>query len=132
MPLKTLQFDSLLVLSTGEVVVRRVRPAALALRRDGVLHRITYVSVEPAAPFALGPGETYVRMAPGHVPTDDLIARGLLGPNVVAYVASPTRWHMHYAEQLLPFAGRVAVEKPLTHDAAEVAGLALRVRRPFA
>src|SRR5207237_1432451 len=99
--------------------------------RAGLIGRIAYLGVDPSPPFALEGGEVYLQILPDNqLPLTELRLRGLLGPHTLAYVATPTALHLHYAELLLPLAGRVTVEKPLTDDPAAAAALEGRARRP--
>jgi hypothetical protein len=114
------RFRTLVVVGCGEVVRDRLRRAVQHLRRTSRL-RVVYLDLFEQPPFALADDEHYLRALPGsRLPVEALRRLGALGPQTLAVVCTPTAWHLHYAEQLLPLVGRVAVEKPLTrhHDAA--------------
>jgi hypothetical protein len=121
---RSLRFRTLVVVGCGEVVRDRLRRAVQQLRRTFPL-RVVYLDLCEQAPFELGPDESYLQVLPGsRLPVEELHRLGFLGRETLAVVCTPSRWHLHYAEQLSPLVGRVAVEKPLTRD-HRAAGLLL-------
>jgi hypothetical protein len=116
MPALKSRFRTVIILGCGQVVRDRIRLALAALRWLGV-RRIVYLDVFDNAPFDLGEGEVYIPvLTRSRIPVESLAAIDALGPGTLAIVCTPTEWHLHYAEQLQPLVGRVACEKPLTHD----------------
>ena len=124
MPTITPPIDTIVTIGVGEVTQTRHRPAHQRLRQDGLLQRTAYLDLQPECPFPLLAGEEYVPLSTDCVvPFDVLAQRQLLGPHVLLTVATPTRFHVLYAKEMLGAVGRIAVEKPLALQLAAAESL---------
>ena len=104
--------STILVIGCGDVTANRFRPAMERLQAEGLVCRIAYLDILPQCPLDVS-AEYLCLEADGVLPLDTLAERELLGPHVLALICAPTRYHAHYAKQLLGTGTRVAVEKPL-------------------
>jgi hypothetical protein len=122
------RIDTMITIGCGDLVKNRLLPSQCQLAEEGILLRSGYLDVSAACPIRpdgrLRAASAYFRVRPGsRLPLADLEAGRWLGPYVLAYVATPTVFHMPYVRQLLGTACRIAVEKPLTDHPAEAEDL---------
>jgi hypothetical protein len=114
----------LLAVGFGDAVVNRLRPAAHAVRAEGGLDSIAYLDLPARPAVELREGEHYLPVLDGsHLPLDALERLGFLDGDTLAWVATSTDYHGHYARQLRGHVRQTAVEKPLTCDVDEALGL---------
>ena len=119
-------FRSVLVISVGDVVRKRIRPALMKLAKEGIVDRVVYSDILPEAPFALNEGEVfprgehYFRLGDANcIPWQSLSGIDFFSEPVLGVVASPTPLHGHYARRLSLLCPRVTVEKPFCMDPIE-------------
>ena len=122
----TSRFHKVVVLGAGDVVNARVRPALLELRESHGIGRIAYFDLSARAFDGppLVPGVESFHQLPAAGSAVALAGElGLLGPDALVLVCTPTASHVAYLTEFAPHAGRLAGEKPLCHDPAEAAPL---------
>jgi len=118
--------DTVVLVGGGDLTQNRVLPALKRLGRKHPIQRAVLVDILPECPVDLSraspPGMPmeYVRVDPNSLlPLERFARNGWLGEHVLAYIATPTEYHLWYAKQLAGTGCRIAVEKPLTKRPSE-------------
>lgn len=114
----------------GDVVEKRLIKAQMRLGSRGNLRQLAYLDVKPDCPLVIGDGNPipipwqYFPIGEDSLlPLHKLADAGLLGKDVLYYIATPAYCHLWYAKQLAHTDCRIAVEKPLTKSIPELVEL---------
>lgn len=121
------QFRRWLVAGTGDVVSQRIRPAVKRLSEWHRLQSITYFDVVPQpARFRMEDfpiPEQFVQIHDSGSAVHQLMPHGILGPDTLLLICTPSPLHVPYARSFAEFVGRIGVEKPLSLNPQEAAML---------
>ncbi|QDT22476.1 hypothetical protein [Gimesia chilikensis] len=110
-------FKNVIVIGTGEVVAKRVRPSLQLLVIEGLIERICYCDLHQKSPFKdHTAAEFYCPVTTKGLDLKNLSRLDFLGQETLVLVCTSTAYHAFYAKQAYGHVGRIAVEKPLTDD----------------
>ena len=110
------QIDRMAIIGCGDILRSRVLPAQRRLSAEGLLQRTAYLDIFPGVPDCLRtdiPWQSpppYFRVGSEYIlPKDDLAKGGWIGPDSLVYIATPTAFHVPYANDLSETGCRIAV-----------------------
>jgi len=127
---KSLRTRMIIFGARGDLSVKRLKPAQRELFSNGLLLQAVDVDIKRDVRSILPPqvsfpgANRYICIDPNYSrDLDILIKLGFTGKGTLIYIATPTQFHVPYAQWALRTGSWVAVEKPLTTNPNQAACL---------